>query len=134
MDFQLTSEQQRLQSKCRELAADFVTRAAAHDRDASHPAENYERLREEGFLAPQNCGAVSQTLLATGRAPGDPRLLRFYNGFCLQRRPVSYRREARWTPQTGAAEVRSAMKPGILSYYRNAVERAKQTDFKCWCD
>jgi len=51
LDFQLTSDQQRLRSKCRELAADFATRAAAHDRDASHPAENYERLREEGFLA-----------------------------------------------------------------------------------
>ena len=51
MDFQLTSEQERLRTKCRELAADFATRAAAHDRDASHPVENYERLREEGFLA-----------------------------------------------------------------------------------
>src|SRR5262249_4629386 len=51
LDFQLTSEQQRLQNICRELAADFATRAAAHDRDASHPVENYERLREEGFLA-----------------------------------------------------------------------------------
>jgi alkylation response protein AidB-like acyl-CoA dehydrogenase len=51
LDFQLTSEQQRLQKKCRKLAADFATRAAAHDRDASHPVENYDRLREEGFLA-----------------------------------------------------------------------------------
>ena len=51
MDFRLTSEQQRLRNKCRELAADFATRAAAHDRDASHPVENYQRLREEGFLA-----------------------------------------------------------------------------------
>jgi len=51
LDFQLTSEQQRLRNKCRELAVDFATRAAAHDRDASHPVENYERLREEGFLA-----------------------------------------------------------------------------------
>ena len=50
MDFQLTSEQQRLRNKCRELAADFATRAAAHDRDATHPVENYQRLREEGFL------------------------------------------------------------------------------------
>jgi alkylation response protein AidB-like acyl-CoA dehydrogenase len=33
------------------LAADFATRAPGYDRDASHPAENYERLREEGFLA-----------------------------------------------------------------------------------
>ena len=51
MDFQLTPEQQRLQNKCRELAADFATRSATHDRDASHPIENYDRLREEGFLA-----------------------------------------------------------------------------------
>jgi alkylation response protein AidB-like acyl-CoA dehydrogenase len=51
LDFQLTSEQRRLLNKCRELAADFATRAAAHDRDASHPVENYDRLREEGFLA-----------------------------------------------------------------------------------
>ena len=51
MDFQLTSEQQSLQNRCRELAADFATRAAAHDRDASHPIENYDQLREEGFLA-----------------------------------------------------------------------------------
>jgi alkylation response protein AidB-like acyl-CoA dehydrogenase len=51
LDFQLSAEQQRLQGKCRELAVDFATRAVAHDRDASHPIENYERLREEGFLA-----------------------------------------------------------------------------------
>lgn len=51
MDFQLSPAQQRLQEKCRELAADFATRSAAHDRVASHPAENYERLRAEGFLA-----------------------------------------------------------------------------------
>ena len=40
-----------MREKCGELAADFATRAAAHDREASHPVENYERLREEGFLA-----------------------------------------------------------------------------------
>jgi alkylation response protein AidB-like acyl-CoA dehydrogenase len=51
VDFQLTPEQQRLQNKCRELAADFAARSAMHDRDASHPIENYDRLREEGFLA-----------------------------------------------------------------------------------
>jgi alkylation response protein AidB-like acyl-CoA dehydrogenase len=51
MDFQLSAEQQRLQQRCLELAADFATRSAAHDRDASHPTENYDRLRAEGFLA-----------------------------------------------------------------------------------
>jgi alkylation response protein AidB-like acyl-CoA dehydrogenase len=51
VDFDLTADQQRLQHKCRELAEDFATRSAAHDRDASHPAENYDRLRTEGFLA-----------------------------------------------------------------------------------
>jgi len=51
LDFQLTSEQRRLQDKCRELATNFAARASIYDRDASHPAENYDRLREHGFLA-----------------------------------------------------------------------------------
>jgi alkylation response protein AidB-like acyl-CoA dehydrogenase len=51
VDFRLSEEQQRLQQKCCELAADFAIRSAQHDRDASHPIENYQRLRDEGFLA-----------------------------------------------------------------------------------
>jgi alkylation response protein AidB-like acyl-CoA dehydrogenase len=51
VDFALTAEQQSLQQECREFAADFATRSAAHDREASHPTENYDRLRERGFLA-----------------------------------------------------------------------------------
>jgi alkylation response protein AidB-like acyl-CoA dehydrogenase len=50
VDFECSAEQRRLQSRCLELAADFATRSAAHDRDASHPIENYNRLRKEGFL------------------------------------------------------------------------------------
>ena len=51
MDFRLSKAQQRLHQKCRELAEDFATRSAGHDLDASHPIENYQRLRDEGFLA-----------------------------------------------------------------------------------
>jgi len=51
VDFNFSKEQQHLQQRCLELAADFATRSARHDRDASHPIENYERLRNEGFLA-----------------------------------------------------------------------------------
>jgi alkylation response protein AidB-like acyl-CoA dehydrogenase len=51
VDFRLSSEQRALQERCRDLAADFATRSAEHDRDASHPIENYQRLRDEGFLA-----------------------------------------------------------------------------------
>jgi alkylation response protein AidB-like acyl-CoA dehydrogenase len=50
MDFALSSGQRRLQQRCLELAADFATRSSQHDRDASHPTENYDRLRAEGFL------------------------------------------------------------------------------------
>jgi alkylation response protein AidB-like acyl-CoA dehydrogenase len=50
IDFSLTEYQRCLQQRCLELAADFARRSAAHDRDASHPIENYDRLRREGFL------------------------------------------------------------------------------------
>jgi alkylation response protein AidB-like acyl-CoA dehydrogenase len=49
VDFRITEEQRRLQQRCRELAAEFATRSVAHDRDATPPTENYQRLREEGF-------------------------------------------------------------------------------------
>lgn len=50
MDFAITEDHKRLQERGRALAADFIARSAEHDRDASHPIENYERLRREGFL------------------------------------------------------------------------------------
>jgi alkylation response protein AidB-like acyl-CoA dehydrogenase len=50
VDFRITEQQQRLRQKCLDLAADFAMRSADHDRDASHPVENYNRLRGEGFL------------------------------------------------------------------------------------
>jgi alkylation response protein AidB-like acyl-CoA dehydrogenase len=51
VDFALTVEQQRLQTRCRALAEDFAARAALHDREASHPRENYQILRDADFLA-----------------------------------------------------------------------------------
>lgn len=51
MFFELNEEQKRLVGLCRELAEDFATRTGDHDREASHPHENYDRLRAEGFLA-----------------------------------------------------------------------------------
>lgn len=66
MDFGLSDEHRRLQQRCRELAADFALRAAEHDRDASHPVENYRRLIDEGFLAlnvPEEWGGSAVGLL-----------------------------------------------------------------------
>jgi len=66
VDFALSDEHRELQRRCLGLAADFATRAAAHDRDASHPIENYDRLREEGFLAlnvPKKWGGAGVGLL-----------------------------------------------------------------------
>ena len=51
MDFRISDEHRRLQRRCVELAADFATRAVEHDRDGSHPVENYRRLADESFLA-----------------------------------------------------------------------------------
>lgn len=66
MDFELSAAQQRLRERCLELAAEFATRSAAHDRDASHPSENYDRLRNEGFLeltVPREWGGGGASLL-----------------------------------------------------------------------
>jgi alkylation response protein AidB-like acyl-CoA dehydrogenase len=51
MDFQITEEHVRLQQRCRQLAEDFATRAALHDREATDPVENYALLRQAGFYA-----------------------------------------------------------------------------------
>src|SRR5678816_3406506 len=49
MEFHVTPAQQELRERARRLAADFATRAAQHDREASDPVENYVALREAGF-------------------------------------------------------------------------------------
>jgi alkylation response protein AidB-like acyl-CoA dehydrogenase len=50
MEFHITEEQSRLQRRSRHLAEGFATRAARHDREASHPVENYDALRAAGFF------------------------------------------------------------------------------------
>jgi alkylation response protein AidB-like acyl-CoA dehydrogenase len=49
MEFHVTAAQRELQERARRLAADFASRAAQHDRDATDPVENYAALREAGF-------------------------------------------------------------------------------------
>ena len=59
MDFQITEEHEQLRQRRLELAEDFATRATTHDREASHPTENYAILQKEGFYAldvPQDLG------------------------------------------------------------------------------
>ena len=66
MEFHITEEQRRLQERCRSLAADFASRAAQHDREASHPLENYAALRDAGLYAlniPTELGGAGVGLL-----------------------------------------------------------------------
>ena len=66
MFFQMTDAQNRLVERCRSLAADFATRTGDHDREATHPSENYEQLREAGFCAlniPKEWGGAGHGLL-----------------------------------------------------------------------
>src|SRR5256714_2498959 len=49
MEFHITEAQRELQQRARGLAAEFATRAAQHDREASDPLENYAALRAAGF-------------------------------------------------------------------------------------
>ena len=51
MYVELNKDQKDLLAKCREMGQDFANRTGQHDRDASHPHENYNRLRAEGFLS-----------------------------------------------------------------------------------
>lgn len=66
MEFHVTENQRRLQERCRSLAADFALRAAQHDREASHPLENYAALRDAGLYAlniPTELGGAGVGLL-----------------------------------------------------------------------
>ena len=51
MEFQVSAADRDLQQRARRLAADFATRAAEHDREATDPVENYAALRDAGFYA-----------------------------------------------------------------------------------
>jgi alkylation response protein AidB-like acyl-CoA dehydrogenase len=46
----LSREQREIVELAGRLADEFAERAAEHDRDGSFPFENYERMREEGYL------------------------------------------------------------------------------------
>src|ERR1700675_548121 len=66
MEFHITEDQRRLQERCRSLAADFASRAAQHDREASHPLENYAALCDAGLYAlniPTELGGAGVGLL-----------------------------------------------------------------------
>src|SRR5262245_47806505 len=66
MEFEITAAQRDLQHRASALAANFATRAAQHDRDASDPVENYTALREAGFYGlnlPEELGGGGVGLL-----------------------------------------------------------------------
>jgi alkylation response protein AidB-like acyl-CoA dehydrogenase len=62
----LTQRQRELVELAARLADEFAERAAEHDRDGSFPFENYERMREEGYLGltvPEELGGKGAGLL-----------------------------------------------------------------------
>jgi alkylation response protein AidB-like acyl-CoA dehydrogenase len=66
MDFHLTAEHKEIQNICRQLATDFATRAAQHDRENSLPIENYTALKQAGFYGltvPKEFGGQGAGLL-----------------------------------------------------------------------
>lgn len=75
----LTPRQREIVELAGSLAAEFAERAPEHDRDASFPFENYERMREAGYLGltvPEELGgrgaSLYELLLAQERlASGD---------------------------------------------------------------
>jgi alkylation response protein AidB-like acyl-CoA dehydrogenase len=61
----LTPRQREIVELAGRLAEEFAERAAEHDRDGSFPFENYERMREEGYLGltvPEELGGMGAGL------------------------------------------------------------------------
>jgi alkylation response protein AidB-like acyl-CoA dehydrogenase len=67
MQYQLTAKTEqgtRLVALAEELAGDFATRAACHDREASYPFEDFRALRSAGYFAapiPEEQGGLGVT-------------------------------------------------------------------------
>ena len=61
----LTARQREIVELAGRLADEFAERAAEHDREGSFPFENYERMREEGYLGltvPEELGGMGAGL------------------------------------------------------------------------
>ena len=90
MEFHITEDQRRLQERCRSLAADFATRAAAHDRDATIRSRTMPRSATPGFYAlnvPRELGGAGVGLLGWSLAAEELARLRL-DGARVQHAPV----------------------------------------------
>src|SRR5215469_719991 len=66
MYLELDPELQTIQTKARQLAADFATRASQHDQESTAPDENYAKLKQAGFyglVAPKEYGGSGAGVL-----------------------------------------------------------------------
>lgn len=80
MDFHISEEYEHLQQRSQQLAQGFAARAAEHDREASHPLENYAALQREGFyglnvpkeMGGGGIGLLGYSLAAEQLAQGCP--------------------------------------------------------------
>jgi alkylation response protein AidB-like acyl-CoA dehydrogenase len=65
VDQPLTAREREIVELAGRLADEFAERAAEHDREASFPSENYDRMREEGYLGltvPEELGGRGASL------------------------------------------------------------------------
>ncbi len=92
MDMRPTARQQKLIDTARELAMDcFAPRAAEYDRDARFPFEDYDDLRDAGFLGlcvPEEYGGLgadleTYCLVSEQIAQGNASTALTYNMHCL---------------------------------------------------
>ena len=110
MVFRVSDEQNCLLERCRAMAADFATRSADHDRDASHPSENYDRLRAEGFLSlnipkewgGSGLGLLDHTLAYEVLAQGCPATALAFNMHASMVGPLT---ESRYVPKESKAYI-----------------------------
>jgi alkylation response protein AidB-like acyl-CoA dehydrogenase len=103
-----------------DLARDFATRAAAHDRDGSFPFENFAALQEAGLLSltvPVELGGKGQGIRAIAEtvgtiARGDPSTALVLLMQLLQQAAIA--RSTRWPAHLKRQVAREAVEHGAL--------------------
>ncbi|HWH80658.1 MAG TPA: acyl-CoA dehydrogenase family protein [Burkholderiaceae bacterium] len=118
----LATRPDSLEAVLRELTQRFAQGAAAHDRDASFPFDNFAQLQRHGLIAavvPHGAGGGGASLATARRiiaavARGEPSTALVLTMTYLTHRAIA-RADSRWSPHLRDTLFRSAVADGALA-------------------